>query len=56
MKFGLRKRQQGLGVAIVTGILAVMLADVQMNYGISSAHVQWFSHGKGRVDDHDVIR
>ena len=23
-----------------------MLADVQTNYGISSAHVQWFSHGK----------
>ena len=22
------------------------LADVQMNYGISSVHVQWFSHGK----------
>ena len=23
-----------------------MPADVQMNYGISSAHAQWFSHGK----------
>ena len=23
-----------------------MLADTQMNYGISSVHVQWFSHGK----------
>ena len=23
-----------------------MLADVQMKYGISSVHVQWFSHGK----------
>ena len=32
-----------------------MLAYVQMNYGISSAHAQWFSHGKSRADDHDVI-
>ena len=24
----------------------MMLADVQMNYGISSVHVQWFSRGK----------
>ena len=31
-----------------------MLADAQMNYGISSAHVQWFSHRKSRADDHDV--
>ena len=23
-----------------------MPADVQMNYGISSVHAQWFSHGK----------
>ena len=23
-----------------------MLADVQMNYGISSAHAQWFFHRK----------
>ena len=22
------------------------VADVQMKYGISSVHVQWFSHGK----------
>ena len=27
----------------------VMLADVQMNYGISSVHVQWFSNGKSYV-------
>ena len=33
-----------------------MLADVQMNYGISFAHVQWFSHGKSRADNHDVIK
>ena len=23
-----------------------MQADAQMNYGLSSVHVQWFSHGK----------
>ena len=23
-----------------------MLADVQMNYGVSFVHAQWFSHGK----------
>ena len=34
----------------------MMLADAQMNYGISSVHAQWFSHGKGRADDHDVIK
>ena len=50
------KRQQGLDVAIVTGILVVMLADTQMNYGVSSVHVQWFSHQKNRADDHDVIK
>ena len=31
-----------------------MPADVQTNYGISSVHVQWFSHGKSRADDCDV--
>ena len=33
-----------------------MLADMQMNYGISSAHAQWFSHIKSRADDCDVIK
>ena len=28
----------------VSVYLAQMLADVQMNYGSSSVHVQWFSH------------
>ena len=32
-----------------------MPADVQMNYGSSSAHVQWFSHWNIGEDDHDVI-
>ena len=31
-----------------------MPADVQMNYSISSVHLQWFSHGKSRADDSDV--
>ena len=34
-----------------------MLADVQMNYGVSSAHVTVvFLHGKSTADDHDVIK
>ena len=41
---------------IVTGILAAMLADVQMIYGISLAHVQWFSYQKSTADDHDIIK
>ena len=28
------------------GILAAIPADVQTNYGVSSTHAQWFSHGK----------
>ena len=32
-----------------------MLADVQMNYGVSSVHVQWFSCRKNRADDCDII-
>ena len=38
------------------GFLAVMPVDVQMNYGISSVHAQWFTHGKIRADDLDVIK
>ena len=30
-----------------------MLADAQANYGISCAHVQWFSHQKIKADDCD---
>ena len=32
-----------------------MLADVQMNYGGSSVHVQWFSHQNIRADDCNII-
>ena len=56
MEFRMRKRLYGSGVAMVTGILAAMLADVQTNHGISFAHAQWFSHQKSRADDHDVIK
>ena len=38
------------------GIPVVILADVQVNYGIFSAYVQWFSHGESRAEDSDVIR
>ena len=32
-----------------------MPADAQMNYGVSSALAQWFSQGKNRADDCDII-
>ena len=32
--------------------MGIPSAYVQMTYGISSAHAQWFSHGKSRADDH----
>ena len=35
--------------------LWLMSADAQTNYGVSSAHAQWFLHGKSRVDDRDII-
>ena len=35
--------------------LAWMPADMQTNYGSSSAHVQWFSCQKIRADDCDII-
>ena len=38
------------------GIPVAMLAYMQMTYGISSAHAQWFSYRKSRADDHDIIR
>ena len=39
---------------MVNGILAAMPAYVQMTYGISSPHVQWFSCGKSTADNHDI--
>ena len=33
-----------------------MLADAQINYGISFVHVQWFSHQKSGADDCDIIK
>ena len=33
-----------------------MLANVQMNYGISCVHVQWFSCWKIKADNHDAIK
>ena len=32
-----------------------MPVDVQMNYGISLVHVQWFSHRNYRADNCDII-
>ena len=39
----------------LNGYLAWMLACMQMNHGMSSAHLQWFSHQNGGADVHDVI-
>ena len=55
-KIGLRKRQRGLDVIIVFGVLAWMLADVQMNGDVSDAHAQWFSCWKIKADDCDVMK
>ena len=56
MEIGLRKRWRGSDAFIVFGVLAWMLADVQMNGDVSNAHVQWFSHWKIKADDHDVMK
>ena len=42
------------GAFVVSGILARMPADVQMNIGGSAAHMQWISHWKIRADNHDI--
>ena len=41
---------------MVSGVLARMPADVQMNISSSGAHAQWFSHWKIRADDHDIMK
>ena len=56
MEFGLGKRQKGLGAFIVSAVLARTLADAQTNIGGSGMHVQWFSHWKIRVDNHDITK
>ena len=43
MKQGSEKRRGSESPSFLV-YLAWMLADVQTNYGGSSAHVQWFSH------------
>ena len=50
-----RKEMKGFRTFIVLGVLARMLADVQMNVVGSGMHVQWFSCWKIRADDHDII-
>ena len=49
------KEMKRFGALIVFGVLAWILAGVQMNIGGSDVHVQWFSCWKIRADDHDVI-
>ena len=44
MKQGFEKRQQGLESLSFSVYLVWMQVDVQMKYGSSSAHAQWFSH------------
>ena len=54
--FGLRKRWWGLGVAVVTrdsGSDVSKCADELWHFFV---HTQWFSHGKSRADNCDVIK
>ena len=37
------KEMKRFGAFVVFGVLAGMLADMQMNHGGSNAHAQWFS-------------
>ena len=56
MEFGLRKRRQGWGVAIVTGDSgsdASRCADKLWHLHCTCAVI---FHRKSRADDHDVIR
>ena len=55
MEIRLGKEMKGFGAFIVFGVLAQMLADVQMNISSSGVHAQWFSHWKIRADEHDII-
>ena len=45
---------------VVFGVLAWMLADMQMNYGGSNVHAQWFSTGKFKqtimMSPYDIMR
>ena len=52
---GVQKETKRFGAFKVFGVLARMLADVQVNTGSSNVHVQWFAHQKIRADDYDVI-
>ena len=49
-----RKEMKRFGAFVVSGVLARMPADVQMNISGSGIHVRWFSHWKIRADDHDI--
>ena len=40
-----KKEPKRFGAFVVFGVLAWMLADVQMNNGGSNAHAQWFPAG-----------
>ena len=55
-EIGLMKRWQGSNAIRVFGVLAWMLADVQMSSDISDVHVKWFSHLKIRADNYDIMK
>ena len=55
-EIGLRKRQRGLDAFIVFGVMAWMLADMQMNGDVSDVHAQQFSCWKIRADNCDVMK
>ena len=42
--------------SIINGYLAWMPAGMQMNFGGSSVHAQWFSCQNGGADIHDIIK
>ena len=56
MEIGLRKRPRGSDAVILNRVPAWMLADAQMNGGISDVYAQWFSHWKIRADDYDIMK
>ena len=51
-----KEKMERFRCSYINGVPAGMLADAQMNGGISNAHAQWFSHWKIRADDCDVMK
>ena len=54
-KNGFGKETMRFQTSVINGYLAWKPADVQMNHGGSSVHVQWFSCHNGETDVCDII-